>query len=130
MSEQSKPTTPRKSRSGSEKRKMYPRITFRVDEALHMKADTDAAALGLTVGSYLRLLLADHCSTRPTRRPLPSEMLLRQLKVEAAHVDNNLNQIARKVNSGEISASDDLQETLQAVRSFWTKAEGLLSQRG
>ena len=130
MSEQSKPTKPRRSRSGSEKRERGVVNTFRSTRDERIKAETDAAALSLTFGSYIRWLLFERPQTRPTRRTLPSEMLLRQLKLEAAHVDNNLNQLARKVNSGELPAPGDLQETLQAVRSFWTKAEGLLSQRG
>jgi hypothetical protein len=75
---------PRKTRSGSEQRKLQPRITFRVDEPLRAKAQRDSAAMGFTVGSYIRMLLGDEYSMRPQRRPLPSEILLAQLKPRPA----------------------------------------------
>jgi len=129
MSEQStakKP--PRKTRSGSEQRKMQPRIIFRVDEELRSKANRDAAA-GFTVGSYMRRLLADECSIRPTRRPLPSESLLRELIAEAGHADGNLAQFLRKVNYGELVPTDRLDDAYTAVRDFWRKALELLASQ-
>ena len=120
------PPKKKRKRSGSEKRKMYPRINFRVDEALRDKADMDAAAMSLSVGGYIRLLLADHCTIRAVRRPLPAEMLLRQVKAEAGHQCGNLAQLLRKANRGELVQPDELDDTLRVVRAFWEKADALL----
>ena len=126
MSQKSKAKKPRKSRSGSEQRKLQPRITFRVDEPLRAKAKRDAAATGFTVGSYMRMLLGDECSMRPQRRPLPSEILLVQLKAEVGHVDGNLTQLLRKVNCGDLVPSERLDDACEAVGSFYRKATALL----
>ena len=120
---------PRKTRSGSEQRKMQPRIIFRVDDELRSKANRDAAAAGFTVGSYMRMLLADECSIRPTRRPLPSESLLRELIAEAGHADGNLAQFLRKVNYGELVPTDRLDDAYTAVRDFWRKALEILASQ-
>lgn len=120
-------TPPRKKQSGSETRKMQPRINFRVDQALHDKIDMDAAAQGLTVGSYMRSLAADHCSMRPVRRLLPNEILLAQLKSEAGRVDGNLAQLLRLANRGEIVLTEELADAAKAVRDFYLAARTLLS---
>jgi hypothetical protein len=117
---------PRKKRSGSENRRMWPRITFRVDPELDAKIDMDAAAQGFTVGSYLRWLATDHSRIRPTRRALPAEKLLSQLRAEAGHVDGNLAQLLRKANRGEILDIPELATASQAVRDCWKKITDLL----
>ena len=117
---------PRKKQSGSEQRKLQPRITFRVDDMLRAKAGSDAAAAGLTVGSYMRLLLGDRCSIRPRRRPLPNEILLAGLRAEAGQVDGNLAQLLRQVNRGELIETEELEEASAAVRDFYRRATALL----
>ena len=116
----------RKKRSGSEQRKMQPRITFRVDDELNAKVNKDAGAAGLTVGSYIRALLADECSIRPTRRPLPSEIILWQMRARTGHVDGNLAQLLRKVNCGELVETEELQDACKPVANFYRKATELL----
>lgn len=128
MSEKPNAQKPRrKKQSGSEQRKMQPRITFRVDDELRAKANRDAAAAGFSVGSFIRMLLADECSIRPTRRPLPSEILLADLRAEAGHVDGNLAQLLRLANRGELIEVAELDEASAAVRAFWRKASELLA---
>jgi hypothetical protein len=117
---------PRKNRSGSEKRERVLVNTFRSTRAERAQADKAAAELGLTFGSYVRASLFEHPETRPTRRSLPSETLLAQLRAEAGHADGNLAQFLRKVNCGELVEVDQLEEASMAVRDFWRKATALL----
>jgi len=120
------PKKKRKKRSGSEKRERGMVNTFRSTRAERDKADMDAAAMSFTFGSYVRWLLFEHPQTRPTRRPLPAEKLLRQVKAEAGHQCGNLAQLLRKANRGEPVQSDELDDTLRVVRAFWEKADALL----
>ena len=91
------------------------------------KAGRDAAAAGLTVGSYIRRLLADTCSIRPMRRRVPGELLLAQLRAEAGRTDGNLAQLLRLANRGELVETPELAEASAAVRAFWRKAGELLA---
>jgi hypothetical protein len=116
----------KKKRSGSNKRERGIVNTFRSTRDERAKADSDAAALGLTFGSYVRWLLFEHPQTRPTRRPLPSEILLTQLKGEAGRVDGNLAQFLKLANRGEFVLPDELADTVKAVRDFYRKAADIL----
>ena len=118
---------PRKTRSGSERRQQEIVNTFRSTRADRARADKAAAEAGLTFGSYVRASLFEHPETRPTRRPLPSEILLSQLKAEAGHADGNLAQLLRKVNRGELVEVEQLEEASAAARDFWRKATELLA---
>jgi hypothetical protein len=119
-------TPPGKKRSGSEKRQQGIVNTFRSTRTDRGRADKAAADLGLTFGSYVRWKLFDEPETRPTRRPLPSEILLADLRAEAGHVDGNLAQFLRKVNCGELVPSDQLDDAFTAIGNFWRKVTALL----
>jgi Mobilization protein NikA len=112
--------------SEDEPRKVYPRINFRVDRELRAKIELDAAAQGLTVGSYLRWLAHDSPRTRAVRRPLPDEKLLAQLKGGAGRVDGNIAQLLKLANRGEIIAPDELADAAKAVREFYAAALEML----
>jgi hypothetical protein len=112
-------TPKKKKRSGSEKRERGMVNTFRSTAAEREKAEMDAAALGLSFGSYVRWLLFEHPQTRPTRRPLPGEALLAQLKGEAGKVDGNLAQFLRLANRGEAVPVDAIEDAASAVRDCW-----------
>ena len=112
-------TPKKKKRSGSEKRERGIVNTFRSTAAEREKAEIDAAALGLSFGSYVRWLLFEHPQTRPTRRPLPGEALLRELRGEAGHVGSNLAQLLRKENRGEAVPVNELKEAAHAVNDCW-----------
>jgi hypothetical protein len=113
---------PEAKRSDSGKRKVYPRINFRVDQDLLDKIDMDAAAHGLKIGPYMRSLAADRCRTRAVRRPLADVVLLAKLKGEAGRVDGNLAQLLKLANRGEIVYTDELADAAKAVRDFYVTA--------
>ena len=115
-----KATKPKaKKRSGSEKRERSPRIYARVSDAELAEIEADAASQGLSVGGYLRWLAIDHPQTRPTRRPFPAEVLLRQLKAEAGRVDGNLAQFLKLANRGEAVPVGAIADAANAVRDFF-----------
>ena len=116
----------KKRRSGSAKRERGVVNTFRSTRDERAKADGDAAALGLTFGSYVRWLLFEHPQTRPTRRPLPSEILLTQMKGEAGRVDGNLAQFLKLANRGDLVLPDELADAMKAVAEFYRKATAAL----
>ena len=115
-----------KRRAEGESPKVYPRINFRVDQELRAKIEIDAAAQGLTVGSYLRWLAHDSPRTRTIRRPLPDERLLAQLKGGAGRVDGNIAQLVKRANYGEAVDMDELRDAAKAVRDFYRAALELL----
>jgi hypothetical protein len=118
-----KATKPKaKKRSGSEKRERSPRIYARVSDAELAEIEADAASQGLSVGGYLRWLAIDHPQTRPTRRPFPAEVLLRQLKAEAGRVDGNLAQFLKLANRGEAVPVGAIADAANAVRDFFVHA--------
>jgi len=118
-----KATKPKaKKRSGSEKRERSPRIYARVSDAELAEIEADAASQGLSVGGYLRWLAIDHPQTRPTRRPFPAEVLLRQLKAEAGRVDGNLAQFLKLANRGEAVPVGAIADAANAVRDFFVYA--------
>jgi len=115
-------------RSGSEKRERQPRVYSRVTEAELAEIERDAAAQGLSVGSYLRWLAIDRPQTRPTRRPVAEEVLLRQLKAEAGRVDGNLAQFLKLANRGSAVPVDAIADAANAVRDFFVYALGKLRE--
>jgi hypothetical protein len=112
----------RKTRSGSEKRERGIVNTFRSTRDERAKIASDAAALGFTVGSYIRWLALERPQTRPVRRPLPAEMLLRQIKSEAGRVDGNLAQFLKLANRGEPVPQSEIADAARAVRDFYLDA--------
>jgi hypothetical protein len=113
----------KKTRSGSATRQKQRRIIFRVDDQHGTKIEMDAAAQGLSVGSYMRWLSNDNpARIRPTRRPFADEVLLRQLKSEAGRVDGNLAQFLRMANRGETVPVEEIADAARAVRDFYVYA--------
>jgi hypothetical protein len=112
----------KKTRSGSETRERSPRVYARVTAQELVKIEMDAAAHALSVGGYLRWLALENPQTRATRRPLPPEILLRQLKAEAGRVDGNLAQFLKLANRGEPVPLDAIAGAANAVRDFFVHA--------
>jgi hypothetical protein len=102
--------------------KSYPRINFRVSDAEQAEIEAAAKAEGLTPGAYLRRLAVDSPKTRPIRRPLPAEILLRQLKAAASKVDSNLAQFLKLANRGEPVPLEEIADAANAVRDFYIHA--------
>lgn len=61
----------------------------------YMKVSADAVTIGLSIAEYIRRRITE--KSLPKKRVSPSD---RKLFVELSRVGNNLNQIAKVVNSG------------------------------
>jgi hypothetical protein len=115
-------------RSGSEKRKRQPRVYARVTTDELARIQSDAAAYGLSVGSYLRWLAIDKPQTRTVRRPLADVQLLAQIKGQVGRLGGNIHQLLRLANRGEILWSEDIAVAAREVGDFLKAARKLLTR--
>jgi hypothetical protein len=113
-------------RSGTETRKRQPRVYSRVTQDERAKIESDAAALGMTVGTYIRFLALDLPQTRPVRRPLADVQLLAQIKGQVGRLGGNIHQLLRLANRGEIPWSEDMAVAAKEVSDFLATARDLL----
>ena len=108
--------------SGSEKRQRTKRLSVRLtaDEFNQIAAKADNAGLGFA--AYLRASALDgDAGPRAQRRPPADHKALRQLLGEVGRIGNNINQIARALNSGDQASLPDLQEALHAYLEIRNK---------
>jgi len=97
---------------GSEKRARTKHLTIRFTPDERAKVDGDAERAGLTSGSYARQQLLGAPAPRQVRRPPIEKRELARLLGQLGYIGNNLNQIARVLNSGEEADQRELIEAL------------------
>jgi hypothetical protein len=112
----------------SERRQKGRVLTLRVSEAEQQEIEVLAEREGLTVGSYVRSRALSHPTTRAVRRPTVEVQLLSQLLAQLGRVGSNLNQITRRVNSGEILRPADISEAIAACRHIAEQAKDALDR--
>lgn len=86
---------------GSEKRLRTSHLTVRLTPDERAAIDAAADRAGLTAGSYARQVVLGAPAPRQVRRPPVERRELARLLGELGRVGNNLNQLARAVNSGD-----------------------------
>ncbi len=86
---------------GSEKRLRTAHLTIRLTPDERAVIDNNADRAGLTSGSYARQVLLGAPAPRQVRRPPVERKEVVRLLGQLGYVGNNLNQIARAINSGE-----------------------------
>ena len=117
----------RATRTGTETRKRQPRVYSRVTEAERTQIEQDAAALGLSVGCYLRsLAIHGNAETRPVRRPLADVAMLAQVKGQIGRVGGNVHQLLRLANRGEIPEVDELRQAAQETLAMLAAISDIL----
>jgi hypothetical protein len=105
--------------SGSEKRQRNKRFTFRLIDDEFNKIAAKADRSGLSFGAFLRAAALDgDAGPRAQRRPPADHRALRQLLGQAGRIGNNINQIARALNSGDAVNAPELQEALRAINDI------------
>jgi hypothetical protein len=119
-------TRPLDCRSGTENRRRQPRVYSRVTQDERAKIESDAAALGMSVGTYLRWLAIDRPQTRPVRRPLADVQLLAQIKGQVGRLGGNIHQLLRLANRGEIPWTEEVAIAAKEVSDFLATARDLL----
>jgi hypothetical protein len=101
--------------SGSDKRQRNKRINFRVFDDEFNKIAAKADRSGLTLGAFMRAAALDGDSgPRAQRRPPADHKALRQILGEIGRIGNNINQMARALNSGDKLSRSDMEEALRA----------------
>ena len=91
--------SPKRSRTGSGKRKKTIAVTSRYDENEFRELDEAASSAGLTRASYQRVQSLAEPSTRSTRRPPIEKELLSRVLGQLGKAGGNLNQVAKAVNT-------------------------------
>jgi uncharacterized protein (DUF1778 family) len=108
--------TPKRRRSGSEKRARGGLISFRVAPQERAALDEAAARAGLSLGSYIRTVVIAAPRTRSTRRPSVEVQAVTRLQAEMNRVGGNIHQILRRVNFGETPVAAEFREALTGYR--------------
>ncbi len=100
--------------AGSDKRRRGKIIASRCldDEFNIIAAKADRA--GLSIGAYGRAAMLGDAGPRAQRRPPADHVALRQLLGHVGRIGNNINQIARTLNTGGEVSQPELQEALTA----------------
>lgn len=86
---------------GSERRARDTHLTIRLTKEERAAIDEAAEAAGLAAGSYARRQLIGAGAPRAVKRARSDRAELVRLLAQFGRVGSNLNQIARKANSGE-----------------------------
>ena len=83
-------------------------VPFRVSSEEYSELTSLAARAGLTLGSYVRSRALQTPTTRARRKPAIEQVTVSHLIGELGRVKNNLNQLARKANSGNFITQEIL----------------------
>ncbi|MEK7754149.1 MAG: plasmid mobilization relaxosome protein MobC [Acidobacteriota bacterium] len=106
--------------SGSDKRQRTKRHTDRytTDEFNAIAAKADRA--GLSFSAFVRASLLGDAGPRAQRRPPADHKALRQILGLVGRIGNNINQIARTLNTGGEVSQPELREALTAYLDIRT----------
>jgi uncharacterized protein (DUF1778 family) len=114
---------PGRRRSGTETRRKTRLVNFRATEDERAALESLARAEGLTLGSYIRSTLLPRAKTLSRRRPRVDEAAIAKLYGNLNRIGNNINQIARAMNEGQVREAAALERmenefitTLKAAR--------------
>jgi hypothetical protein len=101
--------------SGSDKRQRNRLGSFRLSDDEFNRIAAKADRSGLTFGAYMRAAALDgDAGPRAQRRPPADHRALREILGHVGRIGNNLNQIARSLNSGDAVNIPELREALGA----------------
>lgn len=92
----------------SESRQKGRVVPFRVSAEEYAELTCLAEREGLSVGSYVRSRCLEKPTTRARRKPAIEQVAVSQLIGELGRVKNNLNQLAKKANSGNFVTGEIL----------------------
>lgn len=103
---------------GSENRARSTHITIRLTPEERSAIDNAAERAGLKSGSYARQILLGAPAPRQVRRPPIERRELARLLGQLGAVGNNINQIARAVNSGDELDDDEFAAAMVDLRAM------------
>ena len=102
----------RKTGQGSEKRQRAEQHRIRLTAAERVELNRRAAEAGMSVAAYVRHQALDTSGPRSARRFTLDEILIRQLIGEISRIGNNLNQLTRLANMGDLEEPRELAPVL------------------
>jgi hypothetical protein len=116
---------PKRRKSGSTTRQRGVLNTFRstAEERAEMKAN--AAAAGLTFGSFIRGFALASPRTRAVRVPVPDSAHVEVFLSQVGRYTGNLRQLVRHLNYGGTAEARELAEIADEARDFLAKARRL-----
>src|SRR5208337_3011648 len=100
--------------SGSDKRRRSHQSLIRWTDDEFTSVTDKADKSGLAVAAFMRAVALGNPGPRAQRRPPVDHKVLRQYLGQVGRLGNNINQIARALNSGEKANLPELQEVLRA----------------
>lgn len=100
--------------SGTDKRQRTVTVTVRLTVDERARLEDLSSRSGLAAGAFMRAATFGNAGPRAQRRPPVDHVALRQLLGELGRVGNNINQIARAVNTGEAPDAPELREAQRA----------------
>lgn len=119
----------RKGSSGSNKRKRAVVVTYRTTPDRVAMLRAVAASHSLSLAAYLRQREEGEAGPRSGRgMPLPAEHAIRDLIGQLGYVGNNLNQLTRAVNMGDLEEPRELAAVLSCCFDVMDDARKLLTR--
>lgn len=99
----------------SEARQRKDRVTIRLTEEERRSLEEGAEAMGLSIGAFIRKRALGDPGERFRKRPPADRQELTRLLGELGKVGGNLNQIARRINSGDQPPDISIEKAAEAV---------------
>ena len=97
-------------------------LTIRLHPTERGTIDASAERLGITAGSYVRLVVLEAPVPRQARRPPVERKGIARLLGLLGNIASNINQVARAVNSGEELDRELFDDALAAVSDLRDEA--------
>jgi hypothetical protein len=110
--------------SGSDKRQRGHTLTVRLSRDERDTLDALSSRSGLAAGAFMRAAAFGDAGPRAQRRPPADHKALRQLLGECGRIGNNLNQIAKALNTG---GNADIPELRTALAAYGDIREAILT---
>lgn len=112
---------------GSSKRQRTHQIIVRCTEGEHAAILGKADRAGLASAAFLRAAALGEAGPRAQRRPPADHLALRQILGHLGRIGNNLNQIARGLNTEQQASLPELE---QAIRAYLEQRDALFKALG
>lgn len=117
----------------SEKRKKTTSLVVRLSPAEHDKIKKKAKKLGVTVSAFLRVQALENASADTLLAPTVDQKLLGKVSAQLGRIGSNVNQMAKRLNSGHQVAAKELEamrRNLAVMQAAILKAVNMRVSRG
>jgi hypothetical protein len=115
--------------SGSDKRQRTHQSLVRLSDEEFADISARADKAGLAVAAFMRAAVLGNPGPRAQHRPPADHKALRQILGELGRVGNNINQIARALNSEDKSKLPELPQALKAYTEIRDKILDALGKK-